>query len=312
MRHRPYPKIAQRVAADAVAGGGTWVATEKIHGAQLVVATDGTTVCFGKRKAWLADTDPFFGWQLLRSELEAAVRAIHVELGGVGTVRAFGELFGGAYPHAAVGKRPGASAVQTGVWYAPDVRFALFDVLIEADDDDVGTFLAHRELEALPHGLFLVPVLARATRSDLDRLPVRFLTHVPRLFSLPTLADNVAEGFVLKPDLRLAADRRPIIKRKIPEFDDQRFDESTAWDPDARLTRGELTELASRLVNDARIASARSKVGDASRSDLYNEVVLDVMLDLDAVFPQAMRALSPDDEEQLRRDLLAKADDFPG
>jgi hypothetical protein len=46
--HRPYPKISQTLAHVAL-GDSRWIATEKIHGAQFVVATDGIEVAFGKR-----------------------------------------------------------------------------------------------------------------------------------------------------------------------------------------------------------------------------------------------------------------------
>jgi hypothetical protein len=39
---------------------------------------------------------------------------------------------------------------------------------------------------------------------------------------LPTIVGNFAEGFVLKPDVRIGAMERPVIKRKLPEFDDSR------------------------------------------------------------------------------------------
>jgi hypothetical protein len=76
MEHRPYPKIAfstlkgrgadlvrverALAASDKMDASVAWVATEKIHGAQLVVTTDGTTVAFGKRKAWLLAGEAFF------------------------------------------------------------------------------------------------------------------------------------------------------------------------------------------------------------------------------------------------------------
>ena len=69
-----FPKMPCRGESD----GPVWVALEKIHGAQLVIDVDADDVRFGKRKEWLADGDPFFGWQLLRgadlSRLEAEIR----------------------------------------------------------------------------------------------------------------------------------------------------------------------------------------------------------------------------------------------
>ncbi len=76
IQHLPYPKIRTSLAGK-LAAKGEWVASEKIHGANMVIACDGKQVCFGKRKAWLEDDSPFFGWQLLRERLRRAILTIH-------------------------------------------------------------------------------------------------------------------------------------------------------------------------------------------------------------------------------------------
>ncbi|MFO0604636.1 MAG: RNA ligase family protein [Polyangiales bacterium] len=303
MEHRPYPRI--HGAPSEHAAPSTWVATEKVHGANLVVATDGGAVRVGKRKAWLGDGDAFFGWQLLRPALAHAALALWRALDRPPLVRLHGELYGGAYPHPDVAPVPGNAPVQTGVWYAPDVRFSLFDVQVEARDG--ASFLAHRELEALAreHGLEVVPALARGTRGELDGLPVRFATRVPALLGLPPLAGNVAEGYVLKPDARMPVAARPAVKRKIPEFDEARFDDGAAWDPDARLPLEALRARAASLVNAARLASARSKVGDDPAA-LCDEAALDALVDLEAAFPAAMGALDEAALDALRDEVARR------
>lgn len=284
MRHRSYPKIG----GTADAAGGTWVATEKIHGANFVIAVEHGVVRFGKRKAWLAPEDAFFGWQLIAPALADRVRT----LGTLAPqVVCYGELFGGGYPHPDVPAIPGLTAIQTGVWYAPDLRWAMFDILVATGDDDDGEMLAFAETERLAGDaeLLAAPVLARGKRGDLDRVPVSAPTAMPALLGLPPIADNRREGYVLKPDRRMAGSARPIIKRKLPDFDDARFDEATSWDP-GHLDLDQLTAWALRLVNPARVASARSKVGD-DRAQLLDEIVLDVVADLELVFAAAWRSL---------------------
>jgi hypothetical protein len=122
MEHRPYPRTYR--AASGPAAAARWVATEKVHGANLVVATDGRDVRVGKRKAWLRDDEPFFGWQFLGPALARAALDLWRDLGEPTLVRLHGELYGGAYPPPAVVAVPGNSLVQTGVWYAPDVRLS--------------------------------------------------------------------------------------------------------------------------------------------------------------------------------------------
>jgi Rnl2 family RNA ligase len=295
VEHLAYPKIGTVGVGDA---GGAWIATEKLHGAQLVVATDGHTTRVGKRKAWLRDDEPFFGWQLLRERLVAAALAA---LPGPGhTVRLYGELYGGSYPHPEVPPTPGVSAVQTGVWYSPDLRFALFDILV--DDAHDRPYAALREVAAAAE-LDVVPLLRRGPRPEVEAVPTRFATTVPESLGLPPIAGNVAEGVVIRADTARPAGRRPIVKRKIAEFDEQRYAESRPFDEYASLNVAELLVIAGRLVNRARLASARSKVG-TDPAAVADEVVLDVLVDLTDAYPAAMVNLDAAGEAALHEHVL--------
>ncbi|MEZ4390693.1 MAG: RNA ligase family protein [Polyangiales bacterium] len=304
MLHRPFGKIPAR--ASGVFPGGPWVATEKVHGAQLVVAVDTATGegRIGKRKAWLEPADVFFGWQLLAPELLAAVRE-WAEALEVTQLHAYGELYGGAYPHPDVTALPGLQAVQTGVWYHPGLRWSPFDLLLCAGDDDEGVFASYSELAALSEeGPFLPPPLvARGSRADLLALPVASPTRLPARASLPPLADNIAEGLVLRPDRRMAPGDRSLLKRKIPTFDDACFDEATPWAPGV-LSEPALRDWAARLVGPARVASARSKVGTDATA-VADEVALDVMVDLSELFDESWRALSDEGREGVEAHIRA-------
>lgn len=310
MHHRGFPKIAgPGEHPGAAPPGGPWVALEKLHGAQMVVAIAGDTVMFGKRKAWLRHDDPFFGWQLLRAPLTLAVQAAKDRL-GAHTVVLYGELFGGAYPHPDVPAVPGLAPVQTGIWYAPDLRYAVFDVLVADGEADEGEFLAHREVAALAReiGVDSPPILHSGPRPTVLMVPMRQPTRVPQTLGLPALPGNLAEGVVLKPDARARPSARIVYKQKIAEFDELRFGESEAWDAEQRLDLAALTALALRLVNPPRIASAASKWGHGDRGALLDEVALDVMVDLAEAFPAAVTALTPEAEDRLRAAILAAAD----
>ena len=165
---------------------------------------------------------------------------------------------------------PGVTAVQTGVWYAPGVHWAVFDAVRVSEAAPV--FVAADELTraAAEARVSTPPVLARGRQSDMSALPVRFATRVPELFGLPRIEGNLAEGIVVKDATSTSAADRGIIKRKIEEFDEKRFDEkrfdeSEAWDANVRLSADELSTIAARLVNDARVASAASKTGTENR-----------------------------------------------
>ena len=61
-----------------------------------------------------------------------------------------------------------------------------------------------------------------------------------------------------------------------------------------------------RLVNPARVASARSKVG-ADPAEVIDEIVLDVAVDLETVFAAAWRALGPAGEASVLAEVRAAA-----
>jgi Rnl2 family RNA ligase len=296
VQHTQYPKIAT-TGADDVAG--PWIATEKIHGAQLVVGADGRTTRVGKRKAWLSDDEPFFGWQLLRDRLAAAADAA---VPGPGTaVRLYGELYGGSYPHPDVPPAPGVTAVQTGIWYTPDLRFALFDVLVQTTRGDEGVYLPYAQVRDIAGaaGLDVVPLLRRGRLSDLDTVSTRFVTTIPAALGLPPLPDNLAEGIVIRADQSLPPTKRSIVKRKIAEFDEQRFDQSRPFNADASLTLTDLLAIAEQMVNPIRLASARSKVGE-NQAAIADETILDILIDLANAFPAAMAQLDPTTDTALQ------------
>ena len=303
LNHLTYPKIASRIERG---GGEDWIASEKIHGAQLVLGANATQIKIGKRKAWLAPDESFFGWQLLRLALTEAARTIFDSLGSQGAIYVYGELFGGCYPHADVAPVHGLVPVQTGIWYAPDLRYSVFDI-VHVTNDGAMFVAADRVRELAAHaGLHVAPILGRGRLTDLQRLPVRYPSHVARELGLPSIDTNVAEGYVLKPAGAAPFDTRPCAKYKIPEFDEQQFDGASALDANAHVPQDVLFDLGARLINAPRVASARSKVG-TSVDTLREEVVLDALVDLHDIFPRHMSGLTPDGEAALLEYLHERA-----
>lgn len=304
----PYPKTGTSLPDWACDDGVRWVAQEKIHGAQLVVAVCGVEVRFGKRKAWLEAGDNFFGWQLLRSELESVATGVYGQLtrGGRDALHLYGELFGGGYPHEGVSPPlPGTSPIQTGVWYSPGVHWCCFDAVVVREDG--AWFVDGQELAGAVRaaGGMTPPVLEVAGRDALARLDARFITRVPDLLGLPRLAANWAEGYVIKPLRRCLVASRAQKKVKLEEFSEVRYDESRPWRAGG-MTVEDLYEIGAHFLNGARLASAVSKVGRGQPEEIAAEMVLDVMVDLGEVYPVGLQ-LAADVEAELQRRLLAVA-----
>jgi Rnl2 family RNA ligase len=329
----PYEKIAESLAAwlgdDEAAyravSRSSWIVTEKIHGANFCLVTNGEAIRCAKRKAFLAEDEDFFSHRVLLAKLRPSVLHLHAEaLAGdtrIALVYVYGELFGGGYPHPEVPAVPGVSPVQTGCWYTPGIQMCVFDVGLLFDGARERVYLDQPEAARLCEsaGLMFAQPLFRGTYEDALAFPLGFETTLPALLGLPSLgATNKAEGVVLKPASSIVVPRRPgsirpVIKRKIPEFsEDERFHGAEKWSPPPARAAGAppleiLRAEASALVNENRLAAAVSKVGpvradDAARlAEVLSLVREDLQDELRRRCGSALGALSGSEAQELSR-----------
>ncbi|MDI9886979.1 RNA ligase family protein [Streptomyces sp. HNM0645] len=314
---RPYPKISARGGL-GVSGVREWVAVEKVHGAHFAVVCDGAGVHPAKRRELLGDDalDGFFGvsriWPALSVAAARFASALHSAWGDAPVVTIYGELAGGSYPHPDVRAAAGAEPVQTGVWYAPGLHWLPFDASVETAEGRC--WISDRALRdiAAAAGLNCPPVLGHGALNKLQELPCDFPTRVPALFGLPELADNLAEGYVLKPagewtETKAAGTgMRPVVKVKQESFaEDERFGGARPYLPPPQGAAGVpawLLAQASALLTPARAAAVVSKLGPRAPADaVAEEITRDVSEELaealggleDTLLPPLERALLP-------------------
>jgi Rnl2 family RNA ligase len=331
----PYDKIEERwegdPATERILARETWVVTEKIHGANFVVAAEpGRRLRFAKRKELLAPGESFFAHEPLVARLEerfeSVVAAARDEL-GPGTILIYGELFGGRYPHPSVPPIAGQKPVQTGVWYCPQLEYCAFD-LAAVSADGAREFLAYDRALALfaGAGLFAAEPLLVGSLNDATRFPVERTTTIPARLGLPPLDEpNPAEGIVIKTvnPVRLPGGElvRPILKRKIARFsEDERYSGGEKPTRSPRESSEALTILLERavsLVNPPRVAAAISKIGplddDEHREDPRREQALSLVRDeileeLARNEPRAMALLTPPDRALLAAQIALLAE----
>eukprot|EP00128_Syssomonas_multiformis_P012283 Colp12_sorted_trinity150504_noHs@5418 len=114
-----------------------WVVTEKIHGSNFCIMCDGNEITFAKRTGILSKSEDFYGYKRIAHQLENGARAIHAIITSkipTKFISIYGELFGGEYPHPDVPVIPNLQAVQTGVYYSPDIHFCVFDIATISPD----------------------------------------------------------------------------------------------------------------------------------------------------------------------------------
>ena len=310
-----------------------WVVTEKIHGANFGIVTDGSEVRFAKRKEFLQPDEDFFDYQSLKSHLAYQAKEIfkilQTEQNPLLKVFVYGELFGGEYPHPDVPAVPHVQAVQTGIYYSPKIEYCAFDMAVEIK----GSLVARDYLDydkALnlfqQVGIMGAKPLFRGRYEEALAYSPEFDSTIPALFGLPKLPfRNPAEGIVIKPIRSIYVETskgkvRPILKIKIPEFsEDSRFHQATKWTsqnftslptPTQELSiEEELSQEMLALVTETRLSNVISKIGRVSGSDgeskqqLVQLLMQDVLETFNEEWESIFSALSGESQQILMEQL---------
>lgn len=299
-----------------------WVVTEKIHGANFSFVTDGKLLRCAKRKAYLKPGESFYGYAAVRDRLAEPLRALFGDAQrahpGIARLILYGELFGGGYPHPEVAPVEGVQPIQSGVYYSPRIEFCAFDLALV--DEHGPRYLPAEELRNLCHAaeILCAEPLRVGSYEEALAYPVGFQSTLPARLGLPRLADNQAEGIVLKPAAPLYAEEkgqrvRILLKKKIPAFaEDERFSQAEKWRASGALSPLQLVQSAlPGLVNENRLQSAVSKLGPPGAresqawSALFQLVRDDVLLSLREEYGALWASLVDEEREQLLHDTEA-------
>lgn len=263
-----------------------WVVTEKVHGANFGITTDGVEVQFAKRKQLLQPDENFFDYLSQKPILEDKAKYIFANLkktlSNLRKITIYGELFGGEYPHPDVPAVAGMQAVQTGVYYSPKVEYYAFDIAIQGNNgSSKQIYLDYNVMRSLFHQASLIyaePLFIGKLEQAFD-YNIEFESTIPKILGLPKLPfTNKAEGIVIKPVTSIYIETskgkiRPILKKKISEFaEDSRFHQSQKWDyQKAKIIGSEalISQQILGLVTKNRLNNVISKFGKVSKSNNY-------------------------------------------
>lgn len=293
-----------------------WVVTEKVHGANFSFIYEDGRLKFAKRRDYLKWQDDFFGFQLVAQRQEGAILKLFERLAvdiPASRYIIYGELFGGEYPHNDVEQNSSVNAIQTGIYYSPDIEFYAFDIAIVPENGDEKQYLDYKTaLSYLEEsGILYAKPLFIGKLTEALAYDIKVDSYLPRQLNLPAISGNLIEGVVIKPyeACRLEdSQKRPIIKLKNPRFDEQgEYHQAQKWSyiPDISSNSEELGFLIEELKNyltTNRLQSAISKVGQlepgnrARLAELEQELLDDCLTDFDEDNEQILGELS---EEQL-------------
>jgi Rnl2 family RNA ligase len=307
-----------------------WVVTEKIHGANFGISTDGSEIRFAKRKEFLQSDDNFFDYQSLANQLTHQAKEIfkilQKEQSSILRLFIYGELFGGEYPHPEVPVVPHIQAVQTGIYYSPKIEYCAFDIAVEENGNlKSSAYLDYDKALKLFQqvGMMGAEALFIGKYEEALEYNLDFNSTIPSLLSLPPLPfRNPAEGIVIKPVKSIYVETakgrfRPILKKKIPEFaEDSRFHQATKWNSQKVpvLTQElsieeELSQEMLALVTETRLSNVISKVGRVSGNDrgrkqqLAQLLVSDVLETFNEEWESIFGALSAESQQTLMAQL---------
>ena len=301
-----------------------WVATEKIHGANFSFTYANGTLHYAKRKSLLNWNDDFFGFQHVVERLEVQIIELFEVLSTkyeAKQITIYGELFGGAYPHQNVTKIANLNAIQTGVYYCPNIHFCAFDIGLITDDEkyylDYKTAIRYFET----HNILYAKPLFIGKLSHTLNFNIRINSTIPKIWNLPPLNDNLIEGVVVKPYQPLPASwrkARPIIKLKNPEFEEElKFHEARKWSyiPEVSTLSEELSYILEELSNyitENRLESAISKIGSISLKnnsrlgEIQVEILRDTLEDFNDDYDDILKQLSTKQNEWIKDRLTAQ------
>jgi len=292
---------------------GTFVVTEKVHGANFSLWTNGKEVCSAKRTAFLTSEDQFYQYEAAVERYSQSLKKLWETLSAsreLEQVAVFGELFGGAYPHPDVKRIKGVTTIQKGVWYAPHIDFYAFDILIDNEE-----YLAVDEANALFEscGFFYAKPLFEGKFADAINFPNTFNSKLPAWLGLPQIEENVCEGVVIRPlkALFTSGGSRVIIKNKNEKWSENLRRKKVVLDQDKISNRAAaLRSIAEGYVTENRLNNVISKIGQVGPKEfgmvlgLYNQ---DVWVDFVSDYQKDLEQLEKKEQKYLRKALNARA-----
>jgi Rnl2 family RNA ligase len=252
--------------------GGTWVVTEKVHGANFSFLCDGNEVRVAKRTG-LAD-EGFYNCGSVIEKYEHKVNRLFAHIKGnseeeVDSIQVYGELAGGgAYP----GIKSQVKSVQKGVHYSPELFFYAFDIRVNHPDKSV--YVNYDEMVHLfqEFGFFYAKSLFKGTFQEGLEYSNEFPSTIPFSLGLPTeeLGENVCEGVVIKPieEKRFNSGERVAVKNKNEKWSEKSSKSRTPKVPVEipEHIKG-YVENISGYITENRLKNVLSKIGEVGQKD---------------------------------------------
>lgn len=254
--------------------------TEKIHGSNTQIDYNRKTGEFEycKRTCPIEQGESCYNVQKCFEEIKESVVDLADYLaptvrGDLETVKVFGEVFGGYYPHPEVAKDHHASKVQKGVYYSPHNQWKAFDIAYTLVGDERVFFLSAEDFFLACGAVDIDPVPLLAVTNNLqEALDYKNdgESVVYEHYGLPKLLDkNIMEGVVIKPwkvDLWLGQ-HRIVLKNKNEIFSEKSHEKKVNIQVEVPEIVKQAIQEISAYVTENRVHNVISHLGEVSVED---------------------------------------------
>lgn len=267
-----------------------WVATEKIHGVNCGLWTDGKEIKISRKTDFVKDDEHFYNAHKILTKYKKDILTIFNTMKiishSIKHICIWGELYGGIYPHPDVTCDNNSTQVQKGLFYNPSNDFLVYDIT-ENDQDFNELYIDFDwviRLTAMTQ-LKMVPELARGTFAELIKFPNDGLSEVYKMFNLPPIEDNIMEGVVLKPIIShlFKNGDRVIVKNKNERWKEKANAPKHKREPlKINKTISPIMDELSLYITENRLHNVLSHIGKITQKDfgiVNKEFIADVMKD---------------------------------
>jgi len=251
-----------------------YVVQEKVHGANTCFVTDGQEVQFAKRTGLVEKDEQFYDYEELLERYKDKVRRlfqlIKSEYPDTESVLAYGEMFGGRYPHPEVQNFNKVMLIQKGVAYSPIHDFYGFDIYVNGDEkhryltvDEVNKFYEGA-------GFLYAKTLFKGTLKECLEYPNAFQSKIAEWLGFPPVDDNICEGIVIRPvePTYLNNGARVLLKSKNARFAEKKSvkkrNPQLFVEPSYSEALTAQLEAVEEYVTENRLNNVVSKIGQVS------------------------------------------------
>ncbi len=270
MKFAKYPRIENTYRKDVLdhiidegKTDGTWIVTEKIHGANFSFWVNRTQIRMAKRSCLIADDENFYGAPKIKEELKVKIRDLFRSFHPrPKQVAVMGEIFGGSYPHPKIAQDNQARKVQPGIYYCPDNQFMIFDIKVDDEYLDFDEMQAKCEFFELP----FIGALATGSFKECLKHKNKFSSTIHKYYHLPKIKDNICEGIVIRPNKTkfLYRGSRVMLKSKNDKWSENIKPKKSKVTTELSEEAGKIKEVIKSMITENRYNSVVSKIGEVT------------------------------------------------